>query len=59
MYKQKLCKISMIEHRIKRFQDLHNNKWFHIMNHNLDVLLLKHDKKEQYILKTYGSCFYY
>jgi hypothetical protein len=29
------------------------------MNHNLDVLLLKHDKKEQYILKTYGSCFYY
>jgi hypothetical protein len=61
----------MIEHRIKLFQDLHNNKWFHIMNHNLHVLLLRRsavsllqpsvtfDKEEQYILAKYGSCFYY
>jgi hypothetical protein len=48
----------MIEYRIKRFQELHNNKWFRIMNYNLHVLLT-YDKKEQYILKKYGSCFYY
>jgi hypothetical protein len=49
----------MIEYRIKRFQELHNNKWFHIMNYNIDMLLLKIHKKEAYILGKYGSCFYY
>jgi len=29
---------SLIEYRIDRFRELHNNKWFHIMNFNLDVL---------------------
>ena len=29
---------SPIEHRIKRFAELHNNKWFHVMNFNLDFM---------------------
>ncbi len=44
-----------MEHRIKRFQDLHNNKWFHIMNWTLDVIRNPKD----IILRKYGSCFYF
>jgi len=47
-----------VEHRITRFQELHNNKWFHIMNYVLDVMLTT-DKRQRRILKKYGSCFYY
>lgn len=47
-----------IEERIKRFQELHNNKWFHIMNWNLDIIMSL-DKKNKYNLIKYGSCFYF
>ena len=52
-------RMNSIDYRIKRFQDLHNNKWFNIMNYNLHMILLRFDKKEQYMLKKYGSCFYF
>jgi hypothetical protein len=50
-----------IEHRIDRFHDLHNNKWFHIMNWNLDTLRAWHakDYKNGVMLAKYGSCFYF
>jgi len=47
-----------MEERIKRFQELHNNKWFHIMNWNLDIMKTR-DKKNRYNLIKYGSCFYF
>jgi hypothetical protein len=47
-----------IEQRIKRFQELHNNKWFHIMNYCLDIILTT-DKSQRFIKQKYGSCFYY
>jgi hypothetical protein len=47
-----------IEYRIERFQELHNNKWFHIMNWNLDIILTI-DVKQKFVLKKYGSCFYF
>lgn len=50
--------IMCIEQRIKTFQDLHNNKWFHIMNWSLDIIKT-YDKQQQYILNKYGSCFYF
>jgi len=50
--------IMYIEQRIKKFQDLHNNKWFHIMNWSLDMIKT-YDKQQQYILNKYGSCFYF
>ena len=56
---------SKIEYRIKLFQELSNNKWYHIMNYNLDVL--KHiinlnqteSIKDAYMLIKYGNVFYF
>ena len=50
--------MNLIEYRIKLFQDLHNNKWFHIMNYNLDVLKSL-NRKDNCILIKYGSYFYF
>ena len=49
---------SLMEQRIKRFQDLHNNKWFHIMNWSLDLMRTT-DPAQRLILSKYGSCFYF
>lgn len=55
--------MNLIEYRIDRFRELHNNKWFHIMNFNLDVL--RHlsapniNPKDIYTLIKYGNIFYY
>jgi len=46
-----------MEQRVKRFFDLHNNKWFHIMNLSLAVILA--DKRQKYMITKYGSCFYF
>jgi len=46
-----------IEHRIKRFQELHGNKWFHIMNWALDEMRTFNIKDKVMLIK-YGSCFY-
>jgi len=48
-----------MENRIKRFQDLHNNKWFNIMNWCLDELKAINMKKKRYMLVKYGGCFYF
>jgi hypothetical protein len=47
-----------IEHRIRRFQDLHNNKWYHIMNWSLDFMKTT-DIKQRKILFKHGSVFYF
>ena len=59
--------MNLIEYRINRFRELHNNKWFHIMNFNLDVLRSilyiihnsKTDPRDIYTLIKYGNVFYY
>jgi len=53
--------ISAIEHRIKLFHELHNNKWFHRMMHILDELrsLGPENRFHRVMLVKYGSCFYY
>ena len=47
-----------MEYRVQRFYELHNNKWFHIMNYILDIIKTE-DIKEKYKLMKYGSCFYF
>jgi hypothetical protein len=46
-----------MENRVLRFYELHNNKWFHIMNWTLDMIKTS-NPKEKYMLAKYGSCFY-
>lgn len=46
-----------MEERVKRFYELHNNKWFYIMNFNLDVMM-ERDINEKNSLIRYGGCFY-
>ena len=45
-----------MEERVQTFYELHNNKWFHIMNHTLEVI--KTDVKERAMIIKYGSCFF-
>jgi hypothetical protein len=47
-----------MENRILRFYELHNNKWFHIMNWSLDIIKTS-DKQQKNIKIKYGSCFYF
>jgi len=46
-----------MEKRVKLFYELHNNKWFHIMNWSLAVMLA--DKQQKRMITKYGSCFYF
>jgi hypothetical protein len=48
----------MIEYRIKLFQELHNNKWFYIMNWNLDIIRTV-NLKDRFVLINHGSVFYF
>jgi len=48
----------MIEYRIKRFQELCNNKWFYRMNYVLDEMRITCMKKRTTHIK-YASVFYY
>ena len=50
--------MNTMEERIKRFQELHNNKWFHIMNWTLDLILIKDPKNRRNHI-AFGSCFYF
>ncbi len=47
-----------MENRVLRFYELHNNKWFHIMNWSLDVIKTQ-GKKDRCLLIKYGSCLYF
>jgi len=49
--------LSPIEHRMKRFAELHNNKWFHVMNFNLDFMKTT-DKKNMKMHALYSLGFY-
>jgi hypothetical protein len=48
----------MIEYRIKRFQELSNNKWFYKMNWSLDIISEK-DPHQKYMKIKYGYNFHY
>jgi 3-deoxy-D-arabino-heptulosonate 7-phosphate (DAHP) synthase class II len=48
---------SPIDHRIKRFAELHNNKWFHVMNWNLDFMKTA-DKKHRSMHAAFSQSFY-
>ena len=47
-----------MENRVLRFYELHNNKWFHIMNWTLDIIKTS-DTQQKNIQIKYGSCFYF
>ena len=55
---KRVCISVYMEYRVQRFYELHNNKWFHIMNYILDIIKTE-DIKEKYKLMKYGSCFYF
>lgn len=46
-----------MENRVTRFYELHNNKWFHIMNVSLEIIKTE-DKNQKYMLMNYGKCFF-
>jgi len=52
----------MIEERIKRFQELCNNKWFYIMNWVLDEIRIifykKKNNKDRFMHVKYAKVFY-
>jgi hypothetical protein len=47
-----------MERRVLRFYELHNNKWFHIMNLTLEIIKTK-DKHQRYMLAKYGHDFFF
>jgi hypothetical protein len=47
-----------MENRVARFYELHNNRWFHIMNLTLEIIKTK-DKVQRYMLANYGQDFFY
>jgi hypothetical protein len=48
----------MIENRVSRFYELHNNKWFHVMNLTLEIIKTK-DKHQRFMLANYGHDFFF
>jgi len=46
-----------IENRINLFYELHQNKWFHIMNFVITEMLID-NKKERFMHIKYASVFY-
>ena len=46
-----------IDHRINRFAELHSNKWFHVMNWNLDFMKTT-NKKDRSTHACFAQCFY-
>ena len=47
-----------MENRVLRFYELHNNKWFHIMNLSLEIIKTD-DKNQKFMLKKYGHSLFY
>ena len=47
-----------IENRVFRFYELHNNKWFHIMNLSLEMIKTE-DHTQKYMLMKYGDSIFY
>ena len=46
-----------MENRVRRFYDLHNNKWFHIMNLSLEIIKTE-DKTQKIMLMRHGHWFF-
>lgn len=46
-----------MEHRVRRFYELHCNKWFHTMNVSLEIIRTQ-DTKQKYMLMKYGYVFF-
>jgi hypothetical protein len=46
-----------MENRVARFYELHNNRWFHIMNLSLEIIKTE-DKHQRYMLAKYGHGFF-
>lgn len=46
-----------MENRVTRFYELHNNRWFHIMNLSLEIIKTE-DKHQRYMLAKYGHGFF-
>jgi len=47
-----------MEQRVRRFYDLHQNKWFHIMNLSLEIIKTA-DVDQKYMLRMYGAMFFF
>jgi hypothetical protein len=47
-----------MESRVVRFYELHNNKWFHIMNLTLEIIKTN-DKHQRFMLAKYGDGFFF
>jgi hypothetical protein len=50
--------MNSMEERILRFYNLHNNKWFHIMNWTLDVIRAPTKERKRMII-YYAREFYF
>ena len=50
--------IGYMENRVRRFYELHNNKWFHIMNLSLEIIKTE-DKTQKIMLMRYGHWFFH
>ena len=46
-----------MENRVARFYELHNNKWFHIMNLTLEIIKTI-DPTQKFMLMKYGPALY-
>jgi hypothetical protein len=58
LYLQKIGSILDMENRVFRFYNLHQNKWFHIMNWSLEIIKTG-DKRQRYMIMKYGSDFFF
>jgi hypothetical protein len=47
-----------MENRVKRFYDLHQNKWFHVMNLSLEIIKTA-DVAQKHMLSMYGAMFFF
>ena len=47
-----------MENRVLRFYELHNNKWFHVMNWSLDIIKTK-EMSQIRMLEKYGASFFF
>jgi len=47
-----------MENRVKRFYELHQNKWFHVMNVSLEIIKTA-DIGQKRMLALFGSDLFY
>lgn len=47
-----------MEQRVRRFYDLHQNKWFHVMNLSLEIIKTA-DLGQKQMLALFGADFFF